>query len=650
MKIRKRITALLLSAMMITGIAAHNVSAANKDTAPLKALTGLEPVAAQPINADLEATLENLPEKYNSALEGYVLPVRTQQDNTCWAFGALSTFETVLIKNGEDISTFAPQHANFWGTKRDDGTGWQRGEYDGGYSYIPLGYLTSWSGPVYESDFPEYSGKADYESFSKAPEYVLTEAVFFDSSTDRDAIKELIYTYGAVVGNYNANSQYLSNRTSYYCNNSSFTISQLSGHCVSVVGWDDSYAKENFLNSLSGMPENNGAWLIKNSWGENSNSLGGYYWVSYEDVWMFDDIFGPSYAFTNYEKLTDNNKIYQNEVDGATYEFTYLTEEKNTPYNEITYMNVFDFEKEHRFLDKVVFETTSLGSDYTVYYIPLIEGVPASNTEFWTKLSEGTVDYTGYICVDMENILLPEGKAAIGITLDNERAYLENKGSKYIHNSIGVDEWLFSNKKYIFYPQSEYGMSYYMQDGVVYDVMDFYENEFRDNIGGTFVIKAITSNYETPTEPDSSTAPETSLPADTSINTDPTETETTPTETTVNTDPTETETTETTIPTETVTDKTEPSSTAPTYTSGDFSEPLVYLVGDSDLSGKVNVKDATLVQKHAASLLTLTGTAAYAADSNEDGKINVVDATEIQKFVAGIEIRSRVGTQIIFFE
>ncbi len=600
MNTSKRLVSLIFALVFICMTALVSTSAAQRDTAKLGAYTGLLPVNAQPAKELLSASSDELPASYNSNEEGLVFPVRTQQSNTCWAFGALSSFETLLLKNYEEISPFAPQHANIWATKREDGTGWQRNEYDGGYSYIPLGYLTSWAGPVYDRDFPTTSTKGDYQNFTTLPEYVLTGAIFFNDNAQRNAIKELIYTYGSVVGNFNADFDYLANRTSFYCNDETLTIGELSGHCITVVGWDDNYPKENFEGSASGTPKEDGGWLIKNSWG-NYNSLGGYFWVSYEDVWMFDSIFGPSYAFTNYERLTDDSKIYQNEIYGATYEFDYLTSEQS-PYSSITYMNVFDFEKEHRTLSKIVFETTSLGADYTAYYIPVKNGRPVKDSALWTKLSEDTVTYTGYICVDIEDTLLPEGKGAIGITLDNKRTYLENKDNEdynYIHNSIGVCEWLFSSNKYIFLPEAEKGMSYFIKDGNLRDIMTFYTDDFSDEIGGTFVIKAITKNSkDDPTQPTNPTGP--SNP-------------TTGTPTTENTTPT----------------ATSPSSST---------SPIVpeYKLGDADSSGVVNVKDATAVQKHIANLITLSDLQLLAADATKDGNVNIKDATHIQKFVAGL--------------
>ena len=65
------------------------------------------------------------------------------------------------------------------------------------------------------------------------------------------------------------------------------------------------------------------------------------------------------------------------------------------------------------------------------------------------------------------------------------------------------------------------------------------------------------------------------------------------------------------------------------------SQPLP-LLGDADMNGSVNVKDATAIQKHIADLITLSDTALEVCDTNHDSRLTVSDATTIQKFVAGL--------------
>lgn len=71
-------------------------------------------------------------------------------------------------------------------------------------------------------------------------------------------------------------------------------------HVVTIVGWDDSYSKDNFANSTGKLPDGDGAWLVKNSWGSETESFPnvqvspwgivedgvhtGYCWISYYDA------------------------------------------------------------------------------------------------------------------------------------------------------------------------------------------------------------------------------------------------------------------------------------------------------------------------------------------------------------------------------
>ena len=58
--------------------------------------------------------------------------------------------------------------------------------------------------------------------------------------------------------------------------------------------------------------------------------------------------------------------------------------------------------------------------------------------------------------------------------------------------------------------------------------------------------------------------------------------------------------------------------------------------GDVNTDGKLNIRDATAIQKHLAKIATLSDDALELADISGDGKVNVRDATTIQKKIAGL--------------
>ncbi len=457
-----------------------SAGAANIENASTSAQTEASLLAAdfEISGTTLEADVA-LPRSYSSKNLGYTTPVRNQLYNTCWAYGSSATLETALLKDGYKVEHFAPMHMNHWGTLRNDGTGWNRDYTGGGYSYISLGYFTSWQGPRLEKDYAETTPFSNFSALdATAPKQVAVNSVIYLDTGDKESVKTAIYKYGAVVGNYHVDeANFDFDNNAYYCNTQGLATSQLNGHCISIVGWNDDFSKNNFMPGAR--PQNNGAWLCKNSWGSYWGD-NGYYWISYEDEYLFDTRFGHSYAFTDYELYDKNKTIYQNEVDGATYEFEYITN-----WDTITYINVFDTDTTANKIERVNFESISEGALYTIYKIPVDSstGKPSKTRSKWTEIGSGTIEHQGYTTVDTDDFSVTDEKFAIGVSITKQN------GSK---NSIGVGEWLTTGNKYIFKPQSKYGQSYiHYSTYSLTDVMDFYKDYLSDDIGGTFVIKAI---------------------------------------------------------------------------------------------------------------------------------------------------------------
>ena len=87
-----------------------------------------------------------------------------------------------------------------------------------------------------------------------------------------------------------------------------------------------------------------------------------------------------------------------------------------------------------------------------------------------------------------------------------------------------------------------------------------------------------------------------------------------------------------------------------------FSDTLLYergfgltyggLLGDADLSGEVDITDATLIRRYDARLIKLSEIAPAHADVDGDGEISIIDATWLQRWDLGLKAPEAIGKPI----
>ena len=70
------------------------------------------------------------------------------------------------------------------------------------------------------------------------------------------------------------------------------------------------------------------------------------------------------------------------------------------------------------------------------------------------------------------------------------------------------------------------------------------------------------------------------------------------------------------------------------------------LLGDADLSGEVDIADATTIQRHDAHFITLVGTALQLADVDKDDDVTIIDATWIQRWELDMKAPEGIGKPI----
>lgn len=71
-----------------------------------------------------------------------------------------------------------------------------------------------------------------------------------------------------------------------------------------------------------------------------------------------------------------------------------------------------------------------------------------------------------------------------------------------------------------------------------------------------------------------------------------------------------------------------------------------YFIGDSDLDGRVTIKDATSIQKFVAKIIDFDQHQKFLANTDGKSGITVKDATQIQKYLAGYKDILFIGTEV----
>lgn len=209
--------------------------------------------------------------------------------NSCWAFATIGMLESHLALRDKNASSptvtydFSEKHMNY-ATARSaflngetNTYGFTKNLSDGGNIYLATQYMANGLGVVNESDVPFVNSEENIdisEIQNKEVQATLYDTVEFPATYTSERaeimpqIKEHIVNYGGIyAGIHGANvlgDSYNNETGAIYCTNSIF---EPMDHTVVIIGWDDNYSVENFNEDQR--PTENGAWIIKNSWGDS---------------------------------------------------------------------------------------------------------------------------------------------------------------------------------------------------------------------------------------------------------------------------------------------------------------------------------------------------------------------------------------------
>ena len=211
---------------------------------------------------------------------GLVPTVRDQgYMGSCWAFGATGALESALLMAtnksfNTDISENNIKNNVLYYSKH--------GVYnsEGSYSESPASYFTSWLGIVPSNDDAyDELGKIGSIIDNGTKYHIYEFKILSNNNTSNISVyKEALIEHGAISTMVNADYENNFNTTTYAHYYPNGTEDDLE-HEVVIVGWDDNFSKYNFLTT----PPGDGAWIIRNSWGEDWADHGHYY-LSYYDT------------------------------------------------------------------------------------------------------------------------------------------------------------------------------------------------------------------------------------------------------------------------------------------------------------------------------------------------------------------------------
>lgn len=509
--------------------------------------------SANPINiVDSLATTYESKFDLRNIIKNNVSIKNQGQTNGCWAFASLATLESNLAmrdyKENQEASKvydFSERHMvyatskTFLDNKIND-KGFSKEPVDGGNAFIATAYLTNGTGAILEADMPFENNEDEINISEIENKIVQTEVydtVMFplyigneDTAELRNAMKNHIKNYGGIMAGIHGaqiDSEYYNNDTgAIYCDDKNKCPSN---HAVTIIGWDDNYAVENF--NEEHRPKEKGAWIIKNSWGERQeielqemkkvifevfekelkekninspeeipddlaktivqkfgygidgdivysvNGDNGYMYISYKDVVVYTSLHGTIKA--------DDNVKYEN-----IYQYDFYGADSAVPFtkSKMYLATVFDKKtSEKELLDRVsIFATETY--DCKVYVNS--SGDSKLKDDFKpVELKAGeyeTVD-AGYHTLEFLN--------PIEITGDKFVVLIEVQGTRNNEITIGVEEKIeksaFENVK------TETGRCFWTVDGAFEknDWMDFgtMHNKYSNYPNSDLAIKAFTT-------------------------------------------------------------------------------------------------------------------------------------------------------------
>lgn len=328
----------------------------------------------------LRVTGSEFPSTYDLREEGKLTSVKNQGNTgSCWAFSSLASLESYILGTKGENRDFSENNMKNLVT-RYYADGFDLTADDGGNSFMSMAYLTRWSGPVNESEDP-FNVTSTYSPTGLAVQKHIQEVFVLPGRTgplDNDMIKGALMDYGAVFSTMCWNSLDYQDKNYTY----RYTGSSSANHAITIVGWNDSFDRNRFKQ----VPSGDGAFIVKNSWGQSWGEAG-YFYISYYDTKL---------------GYNENAVFIASEKDNFDYNYQYdplgwIAQIGLPEVNTLTAWgsNVFASERNEK-LDAVGFYTTDLNTGYEIYVYKNPTNGPVNSPGNHVIKETGTCKFPGY--------------------------------------------------------------------------------------------------------------------------------------------------------------------------------------------------------------------------------------------------------------
>ena len=410
--------------------------------APLQNLDAFAPEPEVDSNIGI-ASYALYPGTYNANEERFVTEVKNQRNTSlCWAFSLASNLETSLLTREQKYYDLSEEQlAYFWANRVNDPLGntpndkitRTQSDYHGtGNGRVASFFLSTWSGMTTEEKVPFQSSAVTWpDSLAYDTSAYMEDAIFSQYTVERT--KQLLMEYNSVSAMiYMLDNYYYPDTASYSCPQSG-----LVNHAVTIVGWDDTYSKENFP-SASGV-NNDGAWIVKNSYGKNWGK-NGYFYLSYEDKSITNLVSNTAVTTPTYP----NNYFYDGAAAGT------VTFPGNTINNGYYVSNIFKATAGNGKDEELGEIVTAVPQDNTDFQIQIYTDLkntsdPTSGTPAYAKPVDYTQPLAGIHTIHLNTpVKIPQGtfySVVIRIPDGSNKFYVEKTttSTSWFTATAGID-------------------------------------------------------------------------------------------------------------------------------------------------------------------------------------------------------------------